>query len=233
MRQAVAVRAVDMLTALSTVDNAVEFRTIVLRDSAALLHADRSSATVIRHDGTTAENIAWPRQPPVAMERVWEQRHEEHPSLAGMRRAPLVCHRLSEQLSLLELRRLPIYSTFMKPMGSRDQLTIALQSDERRLTAVTLVRVGSTFTDNDRLLLQQLAAPIRHLYTAMRARHSARLLTEQQKRLLTLVADGHTDAAIARRLGVSQRTVEKHLESVRARLNATSRPAAVAAWLGW
>jgi hypothetical protein len=44
-------------------------------------------------------------------------------------------------------------------------------------------------------------------------------------------ADGHTDRVIARRLAVSQRTVEKHLENVRAKLGVRSRAAAVALWL--
>ncbi|HET6187262.1 MAG TPA: helix-turn-helix transcriptional regulator [Trebonia sp.] len=45
--------------------------------------------------------------------------------------------------------------------------------------------------------------------------------------LLHLVAAGHTNAQIARRLGVTEGTVRKHLENVYARLHVSSRTAAV------
>jgi DNA-binding NarL/FixJ family response regulator len=42
-----------------------------------------------------------------------------------------------------------------------------------------------------------------------------------------LVAAGHTNAQIARRLGVSEGTVRKHLENIYGRLHVSSRTAAV------
>src|SRR5262249_23055191 len=144
MRQATAVRAVDMLAALSGVSGVAAFNMIVLRESAALLQADRASSTVIRHDGLT-QNYAWPQPPGSALIKVWDQHHEDHPSIAALRRSPSACHQLSEQFSLPQLRKLPIYSMFMQPMGGRDQLTIALQADDRRLVGLTLARLDGRF----------------------------------------------------------------------------------------
>jgi DNA-binding NarL/FixJ family response regulator len=45
--------------------------------------------------------------------------------------------------------------------------------------------------------------------------------------LLRLVAAGYTNAQIGRRLGVSEGTVRKHLENIYARLQVSSRTAAV------
>jgi len=45
--------------------------------------------------------------------------------------------------------------------------------------------------------------------------------------LLRLVADGHTNAQIARRLGLSEGTVRTHLENIFSRLQVTNRTAAV------
>jgi len=42
-----------------------------------------------------------------------------------------------------------------------------------------------------------------------------------------VVAAGHTNAQIARRLGVSEGTVRTHLENIYARLHVSSRTAAV------
>ena len=47
------------------------------------------------------------------------------------------------------------------------------------------------------------------------------------QRLLRLVADGHTNAQIARRLGLSEGTVRTHLVNIYSRLQVSSRTAAV------
>jgi DNA-binding NarL/FixJ family response regulator len=52
-------------------------------------------------------------------------------------------------------------------------------------------------------------------------------LTRRQQELLHLVAEGCTNAQIARRLGLSKGTVRKHLENIYARLQVSSRTAAV------
>jgi DNA-binding CsgD family transcriptional regulator len=87
---------------------------------------------------------------------------------------------------------------------------------------------GRAFSDEDRsaaILLQP------HIADALRrqSRHAAaRALTARQCELLCLVAAGHDNTAIARRLGLSTFTVRKHLENAFARLDVTSRTAAVA-----
>jgi DNA-binding NarL/FixJ family response regulator len=52
-------------------------------------------------------------------------------------------------------------------------------------------------------------------------------LTPRHWELLHLVAAGHTNAQIARRLDLSEGTVRKHLENICARLHVSSRTAAV------
>ena len=52
-------------------------------------------------------------------------------------------------------------------------------------------------------------------------------LTPRQKDLLRLVAAGHTNTQIARRLGISEGTVRTHLENIYQRLQVSSRAAAV------
>ncbi len=49
----------------------------------------------------------------------------------------------------------------------------------------------------------------------------------RQTDLLHLVAAGHTNAQIARRLGLSEGTVRPHLENIYERLQVSSRTAAV------
>jgi len=49
----------------------------------------------------------------------------------------------------------------------------------------------------------------------------------RQWQLIDLLAAGHTNAQIARRLGVSQGTIRKHLENIYRRLRVSSRAAAI------
>jgi DNA-binding NarL/FixJ family response regulator len=62
---------------------------------------------------------------------------------------------------------------------------------------------------------------------AERRRHPAPRLTLRQTDLLHLVAAGHTNTQIARRLGISEATVRTHLEHIFERLQVSSRTAAV------
>jgi DNA-binding NarL/FixJ family response regulator len=52
-------------------------------------------------------------------------------------------------------------------------------------------------------------------------------LTARHWEILRLVAEGLTNRQISRRLGVSEGTVRKHLENIYARLQVSSRAAAV------
>jgi DNA-binding NarL/FixJ family response regulator len=80
----------------------------------------------------------------------------------------------------------------------------------------------------DRALLTLLRPHLHQAYLdAERRRHPVPRLTPRQKDLLHLLAAGHTNAQIARRLGLSEGTVRTHLENIYGRLNVSSRTAAV------
>lgn len=66
--------------------------------------------------------------------------------------------------------------------------------------------------------------------TADRQPIHPRPLTGRQADVLALVAEGFTNVQIGRRLGLSPRTVKKHLEAIFARLGVASRAAAAARW---
>lgn len=55
-------------------------------------------------------------------------------------------------------------------------------------------------------------------------------LTPRERQVLRLVAAGHTDSSVARQLGISRRTVGKHLEHTYRKLGATGRVDALCRW---
>ena len=87
---------------------------------------------------------------------------------------------------------------------------------------------GRDFSERDRALLTLLRPHLHQAYlSAERRRRPAPQLTPRQWELLHLVAAGHTNARIARQLGVSEGTVRIHLQNIYARLHVSSRTAAV------
>jgi DNA-binding CsgD family transcriptional regulator len=224
-----AVAALDMLEALSGPVNSREFGALLMEWSCSLLRADRTSIS----DLPGADAVAWPVQGQSALRELFIRRSDEHPAILALRDCDDMTFHLRDQWTLRELRRLPIYQDFMRPMGSHDQLAISLTAPGTGLVALGITRVDRGFTEDDRQLLTRLAGPLRQLYRAARC-HDARppVLTAREEQLLRLISAGHTDRMIGRLVGVSQRTVEKHLEAVRTKLGVTSRAAAVARWLG-
>jgi DNA-binding CsgD family transcriptional regulator len=89
-------------------------------------------------------------------------------------------------------------------------------------------RHAPDFSERDRALLALLRPHLHQAYVdAERRRHPVSKLTPRQWELLRLVAAGHTNAQIARRLGVSEGTVRIHLQNIYGRLQVSSRTAAV------
>jgi DNA-binding CsgD family transcriptional regulator len=87
---------------------------------------------------------------------------------------------------------------------------------------------GPGFSERDQALLTLLRPHLHQAYLdAENRRHPPPTLTPRQADLLSLVAAGHTNAQIARRLGISEGTVRTHLENIYGRLQVSSRTAAV------
>jgi DNA-binding CsgD family transcriptional regulator len=128
-----------------------------------------------------------------------------------------------------------MYTDCIRPQGVEHHLMLALPelpeaaaAPERYVRLVLHRGPGPDFSERDRALLVLLRP---HLYQAYldaeRRRHPVPRLTPRQNDLLRLLAAGHTNTQIARRLGISEGTVRTHLENIYERLGVSSRTAAV------
>jgi DNA-binding CsgD family transcriptional regulator len=128
-----------------------------------------------------------------------------------------------------------MYTDFYRLMGLDDSLMVCLPSalppaaGPGRYVRLTLGRgPGPDFSERDRAVLMLLAPHLDQAYLdAERRRNPVPRLTPRQNDLLRLVAAGHTNTQIARRLGISEGTVRTHLENIYERLGVSSRTAAV------
>ncbi len=110
-----------------------------------------------------------------------------------------------------------------------EMMLVLPDGDGRTLRMLVVREEGPDFTEDDRFLLLLLMPHIERIYRS-RARQRAGTtvaLTPRQLQLVEQLRLGHTNAQIARRLGISEGTVRTHLEHVYTRLGVTNRVAAV------
>jgi DNA-binding CsgD family transcriptional regulator len=155
-----------------------------------------------------------------------------HPARTGDLRSVV---KTSDFYSARQWHSTGMYIDCIRPQGVEHHLMLALPEPPAAAAApgryVRLVLhrpPGPDFSERDRALLVLLRP---HLYQACldaeRRRHPVPRLTPRQNDLLRLLAAGHTNTQIARRLGISEGTVRTHLENIYERLGVSSRTAAV------
>jgi DNA-binding CsgD family transcriptional regulator len=133
--------------------------------------------------------------------------------------------KLSDFYSTRQLHSTAVYQG-MRKSGIEHELILCLPHDSGRLKFWR--ESGPDFSERDRGLLALLRPHLHEAYLdAERRRHGQPQLTRRQWELLHLLAAGHTNTQIARRLGISAGTVRTHLENIYSRLQVSSRTAAV------
>ncbi|WP_239152399.1 helix-turn-helix transcriptional regulator [Virgisporangium aliadipatigenens] len=135
----------------------------------------------------------------------------------------------SDFLSDRQLRSSAMYCEYLRFFGGFREMMLCLPSRTGRTLRLLFWRGrGADFSERDRSLLTLLRPHLHRAHTErMRALMPSPALSVRQKELMELVAEGFTNGQIARRLSISEATVRKHLEHVFARLEVTSRTAAV------
>ena len=135
----------------------------------------------------------------------------------------------SDFVSTREYHHTGMYTDYQRYWNVEHELMVVLPAGPGRTLRLLFTRgPGADFTERDRTLLSLLRP---HLHAAFVASERRRLgvapLTIRQREILQYVAAGMGNRQIARRLGLSDATVRKHMENIFARLQVTSRTAAV------
>jgi len=143
--------------------------------------------------------------------------------------------KIADFYSARQWRSTGMYCDVYRPQGIRHELQLSLpeppgprRGPGRTVRMFLFRNSGQDFSERDRALLVLLRPHLQQAYLdAERRRNPVPRLTSRQTDLLRLVAAGHTNAQIARRLGLSEGTVRTHLENIYERLGVASRTAAV------
>jgi DNA-binding CsgD family transcriptional regulator len=159
-------------------------------------------------------------------------------------------YRFSDVISVEEYHQLDLYQHLYKPMGVEYQIAFTLPATAGRVLAIALSRGDRDYSDEERdlinrarpFLIQAWRNAIEH--TALRDEVAARApgsrlpssvpagafadhgLTARETDVLVLVARGRSNRDTAAILGISPRTVQKHLENCFRKLGVSDRSAA-------
>jgi len=178
-----------------------------------------------------------------------------HPIVASFLQSPALLEpRSTSQVTTLRgWYATEAYQRGHRALGVDDQLAILLAREGAETVGLSLARTGARFTSRDRELLSLVGL---HLVRSVRrttmqggpAQMMAPVLrphplppppapvvgdaavTPREREVLGLVAAGLTNRMIGRRLGVTEKTVGKHLEHVYEKLGVTDRVSATAAF---
>lgn len=171
----------------------------------------------------------------------WRRLLPTHPFARTVMAAGPATSRLTDHMAVTELEALEVYQELLDARGNRYQLAAGLSADPSCVTLLSLWRRDEDFTDEEVAAVET----VRGALTAALAYRAAvdelaRMagvvprgdLTPRQREICGLLARGLTNGQIARRTGVTERTVRKHVEDVFARTGCTNRTAVAVWWRG-
>jgi DNA-binding CsgD family transcriptional regulator len=147
----------------------------------------------------------------------------------------LTPRRMSDVSTMTEWHAHPLYDTWFRTFGAAHQLSMVVSVDPVAGVGVgwTLTRSGRDFTDAEckvagRFLPVLYALELRYHDPTVAPEPTSRVsLSPREREVLALLAQGLTGAAIGRRLGITERTVRKHLDAVYRSLGCRDRLVAV------
>jgi DNA-binding CsgD family transcriptional regulator len=174
--------------------------------------------------------------------------------LAGQN--PLISHytrtgdgqpvRFSDFVSRSRLHRLALYDQLYRTMGIEYQIAFVLPSPPGEVIGIALNRQRHDFTSEDAASLDLLRVPLQACYQRLLEREqlTSRLaayesasdvtvrmlalgLSDREVEVIQNIIDGASNAEVGMSLGISKRTVEKHLQNIYLQLDVTSRTQAV------
>jgi DNA-binding CsgD family transcriptional regulator len=234
-------RAVGLANSLAELDDPADFAGIVLPGLATLAGCDVITYNEI---GPAPGQTHYADYPAGALDPATQPAFAAH-----VHEHPLINHyratgsgepvMISDFLTRQRFHRLGLYAEFFRGIPVEHQMALSLPGPDQQVIGVALSRARHDFCEEDRALLSVLRAPlIAALLRARRRRLAGQVytavacggladLTEREIQILRLVADGRTNASIARALDVSPRTVAKHLEHIYRKFGVSSRAAAV------
>jgi DNA-binding CsgD family transcriptional regulator len=145
----------------------------------------------------------------------------------------------SDVLTPRAFHRLELYQECARPLGVEDMFRLWLDPRGEAGARLEFDRAQRDFSERDRAVLDELRPHLEQFRRRANRRCAHRRmsrvaarLTAREREVVELVAEGMTNAEVARVLWLAPGTVRKHLENAYEKLEVHTRTAAVAAAFG-
>ena len=135
---------------------------------------------------------------------------------------------VSDFYSARQWRAHPMFVDYLRHFGLPVEMMLSLPRRPGHSRRILFWRTSGRFSERDRLLAALLRPRIAGICARSEGGPDAGSLTDRQRHLMALVAQGLSNRQAARALGVAEGTVRKHLENIYGRLGVPNRAAAVA-----
>ena len=179
----------------------------------------------------------------------FDRHFHEHPLVREHGRNPrAVTQRISDVVPPARFRRSALFNEYYRPIGIDHTMAVPIHVDDALLVAFVFNRSGLDFSARDRACAEAVRPHLGHLFRLSRALDRARAsqwapspapatpgnppLTAREHEVLKWLTGGKTDRDIADILGISRRTVHKHLQRIYEKLGVETRTAAVVRAMG-
>jgi len=169
-------------------------------------------------------------------EEYWETLHEHPIRNHRARTGDLRALKIYDFVTPRALRQTQFYTDFIRPYATPFMMTFGLPAPTGQTRTFILTREAGDFGERERTLLDLLQPHLSQIRRATEVRRHARQavaiapngsLTTREAEILTWVAEGLPNRAIAETLWISPGTVRRHLDNIYAKLDAHTRTAAV------
>jgi DNA-binding CsgD family transcriptional regulator len=172
---------------------------------------------------------------------VFDRYFYEHPLVREHGHNPhAVTRRINDLLAGDEFERTPLFNEYYRPIRIDHAMAVPIHVDSTLLVSFVFNRSGRDFSDRDRACLELIRPHLGSFYRLSRAMDSARSasealksgapelhLTAREREVVEWLGAGKTDRDIGEILGISPRTVHKHLQRIYEKLGVETRTAAV------
>jgi DNA-binding CsgD family transcriptional regulator len=180
---------------------------------------------------------------PACAIQAFDRHFHEHPLVRAHGRNPdSVTRRMSDLVSFAQFERSALFDEYYRPIGIAHVMAVPVHVRGHELVSFVLNRSRRDFSERERDCLELIRAHLGNLFRVGREMEGARAawgvpaagavpLTAREHQVLSWLCAAKTDRDIAGILGISHRTVHKHLQRIYEKLGVETRTAAVARWM--
>ena len=134
--------------------------------------------------------------------------------------------KISDFITQRQFHHLGLYQEVYKHLEVEHQMILSVAPSPGDMVSLVLSNSQKDFNERDRVVLALLQPVIHRAFQKMRQRKLLASLSAREADVLSWVAEAKTNKEIALILGISSRTVQKHLESIFSKLGVETRTAA-------